>query len=1199
MRTHPLPSPARSRVSRPGAVRHALRRTVRRTVRCSGTATLVVAAAGALGGPARADEQVVSAAIAPFPNFESGPVNALLLSPDGSHLYVLNTPDHRVEVYATRAAPPVTGHGSGPPAAGSTTRATAGAAPGVAPGGGPAGGLHGGPAPGPAALPPPLVHVGSVFTGLEPVAMALDPDDAGRLFVSNHVSDTVSVVDLARLSVVGTLDVGDEPQGLLVHDGKVFVACARAPAEPLAPGGLVPAAMVDHVVAVHAAQPPYARLALVPVGGVRPRDVVLADGDVHALVQNSGNRTVIMDETATKTLGLEQEVPDALDPPFTVNPVLLRPEFGALPYTRGWYIPNAGRIVRDAEHPGVVHQLLDRDLVVIDPDALVALPSSVSTGVATTLLDVERNPATGALWVTGTEANNRTRFEPNLRGAALENRVVIVVPGGAVQQTLVLEPPFTQAPHSQPATLLFGQGPGGPWAAVACLGTASVVVLDALTAGVLAEIATGEVPSGLAYDAARGALWVSTRGDKRLRAYDAAHGFLPWGPARALPYDPEPEAVTAGRTHLYDAREETGHGTGNTSCAGCHVFGHLDQLGWDLGDPGGSLGYYYPDVLGGLAGFPGEIASAPTTAILNPLKGPMTTQSLRGLMDPDTQDALPLHWRGDRRTFHMFRGAFRGLLGGSGISKRQMQAFSTFVRSLTYAPNPRQPRDREYQGLEAAGRDTYGMNPQVAPKDYVAGSGFFCISCHKGDFTNGTDFTGSRITASKGSFNQIFNTAQLRMSYEKDYKFTSGFGALHDGAVDGVRGFMDFSVPNGGLPVFPNFTDDDKDAVALFIKAWDHGLSPLVGAQWTLRADTLADVTAVLDLYEAQARPPADDVDLVVKGFRIDPQGTLLPRGAHYRLDEGLGTWGYRFDTGAFVDRSVLEFIVGAGVATFTFTCVPRGMGERLGIDRDEDGSWDFLETQAGTDPARPDSDGDGYLDGAEAALGGDPLVPDALLPDVTPPAVLQPRGLELFVDSATVSFRTDEPARAMVDVGLEPGAYDLLSFEEPPGLRRIHDVILTDLPAGTELHFRVTATDRDGNAGTGTGSFTTLPPFFHVEALSIDKSGSGPYTVTAQAEVRDHVGAPVAGVPVRAFWAGDVGGQAWQQEALTDGQGVATFALLPFTPAAPTEVAFSPAYVGSPFPSNPWFVGLGGDTPGFFYDQPSSEAHYVAIDVP
>ena len=38
-----------------------------------------------------------------------------------------------------------------------------------------------------------------------------------------------------------------------------------------------------------------------------------------------------------------------------------------------------------------------------------------------------------------------------------------------------------------------------------------------------------------------------------------------------------------------------------------------------------------------------------------------------------------------------------------------------------------------------------------------------------------------------------------------------------------------------------------------------------------------------------------------------------------------------------------------------TYTCVPPGSGERMGIDRDEDGFYDFDEILQGTDPAAPD----------------------------------------------------------------------------------------------------------------------------------------------------------------------------------------------------------------------------------------------------
>ena len=43
-------------------------------------------------------------------------------------------------------------------------------------------------------------------------------------------------------------------------------------------------------------------------------------------------------------------------------------------------------------------------------------------------------------------------------------------------------------------------------------------------------------------------------------------------------------------------------------------------------------------------------------------------------------------------------------------------------------------------------------------------------------------------------------------------------------------------------------------------------------------------------------------------------------------------------------------------LAPVTYTCVPPGSGERVGVDRDGDGSWDGDERQAQTDPADPDS---------------------------------------------------------------------------------------------------------------------------------------------------------------------------------------------------------------------------------------------------
>jgi YVTN family beta-propeller protein len=1176
-------------------------------------AVLLLASTSATAHPwqddAAASLPIASAALAPYVTYEAGPVDALLLAPDGRGLLALNTVDDRIEVYGVELAA-ATGRAQ-QPGSGMATSLPAPGGPSQLPGGGPA--LA------PGALPA-LAWRGSIFAGLAPVAMALDPADSNRLFVSNHVSDSVSVVDLTRRQVVATIDVGDEPQGLLVTGGRIFVACARAPQTAPLPGQIDPGPLVDNVIAVHRAVAPYERLALLPLGAVRPRDLVLAGGLVYAIPQNSGNHTTLLDETAATNLGLEQLVLDAEDSPLPVNGVLTKPELTWPAYTRGWVIPVAGRIVRDSEYRALVPQLLDRDIIAIDPVALATLAPAV-TGVGTTLLDIERNPATGELWVANSEAKNRLRWEPNLRGDAHEHRVTIVAPGGPVQTALELAPPLTTRPHAQPAVLEFSQGAAGNFAYVACLGSASVVVLDAVTRQLVTELDVGEIPSGLAADGARGILYVLSRGDSALRAFRIGGAWQPLVAPRPLPYDPEPPLAAAGRRHLYDARSSSGHGSDRLSCNTCHVFAHADQLAWDLGDPGGGLSYYYPDEMTDLAGFDGQIVTLPQVPILNPLKGPMVTQSLRGLLDPDSKDDIPGHWRGDRRTLHMFGPAFESLNGASApLSRADMQEVQAFLRRLRYAPNPREPKNRVYTGQLAQGRDIYGLNPDVPGKEYSSGTGFLCANCHKADFAGETDFTGSRPTVSAGSFTQLFNTAHLRMIYEKDFKYVSGFGALHDGAVDGVRGFMDFSVPNGGLPTFSNFTTADKDAVAEFVKAFDTGFAPCVGQQFTLSPEALlapggaGQADAALDLLEQQARPtvagtspagnvaddPAPDIDLIVKGFRLDTDGTLLPRSGIYGQNPADGAWGYFFDTGAFADRALLELIVSLGAATFTFTGVPHGQGARLGVDRDEDGLWELQETLLGTSPVLADTDGDGWLDGAELALGGQPLVPDEFLPDTTPPEVLGARALDIFADAATLTARTGEPARLRVELGLEPGGYGLATQEEPPELRCAHDVVFTGLPPGTTIHYRITATDRAGLTGEVTGSFDTLPILFHVQDITLQKSGAGPITLTARVLVRDQADAAApAGVPVRAFWAGDLGGQPWEKEALTDATGWATFTLQPYTPAGPGVVTFSPIYIGSPFPLKPWFVGVGGDTPGHFYDSTANRASYREVSVP
>src|SRR4029077_2199527 len=94
---------------------------------------------------------------------------------------------------------------------------------------------------------------------------------------------------------------------------------------------------------------------------------------------------------------------------------------------------------------------------------------------------------------------------------------------------------------------------------------------------------SGGGPSGLALDEARGLLYVMTRFDDSVKVVDlSSHNEV-----AALPLpNPEPPSVVKGRPMLYDANR---WGTGEASCASCHIFGDKDELAWDLGNPDASV----------------------------------------------------------------------------------------------------------------------------------------------------------------------------------------------------------------------------------------------------------------------------------------------------------------------------------------------------------------------------------------------------------------------------------------------------------------------------------------------------------------------------------------------------------------------------------------------------------------------------------
>jgi YVTN family beta-propeller protein len=506
-----------------------------------------------------------------FVNFESGQVRPLALSPDGARLYAVNTPDNRLEIFDVGA-----------------------------------GGL---------------THVGAVQVGLEPVAVAARSNS--EVWVVNHLSDSVSVVDVSSSPprVVRTLLVGDEPRDIVfagTGGNRAFITTAHRGQNIGFDPQLTTAGVGRADVWVFDANNLGTSLGGTPVTIVKlfgdtPRALAVSpDGaTVYAAVFFSGNRTTVIDEGGVCDGGAGQgactagdtTVPGGLPAPNANVEGQVGPETGLIVKYNSAVSEWQDQLGRNWNN-AVRFNLPDYDVFAIDAAATTPAMTQRWSGVGTVLFNMVASPTTpGKIYVSNTDAHNEVRFEGpgivsggnTVRGHLHEARITVINGTSVLPRHLNKHINYSQRPS--PAGTLdkslatpvgMAISSDGQTLYVAAFGSSKVGVfstaqLDANT--FVPDTAnqielTGGGPSGLVLDQARGRLYVFTRFDNSISVVDTAtRAEIGHQPV----YNPEPTNVVAGRPMLYDAAFSSSNG--EASCSSCHVFGDLDQLAWDLGNP--------------------------------------------------------------------------------------------------------------------------------------------------------------------------------------------------------------------------------------------------------------------------------------------------------------------------------------------------------------------------------------------------------------------------------------------------------------------------------------------------------------------------------------------------------------------------------------------------------------------------------------
>jgi DNA-binding beta-propeller fold protein YncE len=517
-----------------------------------------------------------------------------------------------------------------------------------------------------------LTLAAEIPVGIEPVSVNPQNDDVA--WVVNQVSNTVSVISVAQGIVTDTINLWAlsqpgtplaEPEDIVFANNQAFISVARS-----------------NIIAVVSENVPHTLVTSIPVYGGSPRTMAVSpDGSkVYAAFAMSGNATTII--------------------PFNFAPPQPPPTNPSLPPP-----PKVGLIVQ-ASDPNwgkyIKFTMPDNDVAVIGTGATPTV--SYYTGVGTINMGLGVNPTNGDLYVANMDALNLTHFETNLLGHYVNNRITHINVSSGQITPVDLNPniDYNVQPSSaslasalaMPTSVVFD--PSGSFMYVAAYGTDRVAKVDtngnvlsfvevsqASGSGSNVDPANKRGPRGLALNSPAQTLYSLNRISNSISLIGTASNAVT---NEVFLTDPTPAPIKQGRGFLYDAKL-SGSGTG--SCASCHVDGDIDHLAWDLGDPAGTMG---------------STVQNGVTILFHPMKGAMTTQTLRGLAD-----LSPYHWRGDKPEFQAFNGAFPALMGAPSISTADMNTYTTFANSILVLPNPYENLDRSLPATIAGGNPVKGQ----------------------------------------------------------------------------------------------------------------------------------------------------------------------------------------------------------------------------------------------------------------------------------------------------------------------------------------------------------------------------------------------------------------------------------------------------------------------------------------------------------
>ncbi|MEE3373451.1 MAG: hypothetical protein VX346_29205 [Planctomycetota bacterium] len=764
--------------------------------------------------------------------------------------------------------------------------------------------------------------VARVPVGIDPVGLAARPD-GHEIWVANHISDSVSVIDTDAASptcfqVVATVQDFDpktkatrfdEPAGIaFAGNEKAYVALSA-----------------ENAIAVVDARSRRVTKRLT-ITAQDPRAIAVRGDRLYVIPFESNNKTQL--SGGGKPLDGKLKTFDAYEHSIRVNNVL-----------------SLGHVVDIVKHP----QVPDRDLYVFDTrsDRLVEVVDTLGTLLYGLTVD-----SNGRVFVAQTDARNDANGKSGTQKHGLkelENRAFLnQVTRVTFQDGAPQEPEFIELEPLPPHHPKPGQALATPYAIevtpddatlfVTAAGSDKLFSVHSDSGEVMGRADVGAVPRGIALEStADGRVshaWVFNAVANTVSLVDVADPAALSVIAAVRLEDPTDADVKRGRIAFNTAAAST---TGTYSCASCHPDGHTDQLLWVLNTP---------VVTGG-----------------NQIM-PRSTMPVRGLRDTE-----PYHWDGipgdpyggnnsanirenvepnselgdpESSARHLIDGGLANTMmrvgdlskndeGKSGnLSASERDAMAKFILSVTYPPAQRRAYTNVVSRRAREGFELFHVKGDVERNKPRAN---VCGDCHRMPFLVSTNTPGTGMDAPtwRGAYDRWLILPQGRLNII-DFDF---FRRIAERGTPERRVWqMSWGSRRRFNPVWDMVLENST------------GFSGAFGRQVTLSRDTIeaALTTDLLDALERAAREGA----VVLQGrgvFLEDGQGTPVklqfdPRqdsGVYMSLDDPARTWA----------SARLRSLAVANAFLGTFTA---GLADEVDFDHPQPALWTLgsIESQRG-----------------------------------------------------------------------------------------------------------------------------------------------------------------------------------------------------------------------------------------------------------